>query len=624
MTGLPDSPIPGGEDASLALAQLNHYLMALSDEIRQLTSVELAVYRGKMPIAGWRLVLMTDEAGRRAVDFLVDVSFPYSRPTMVLVDRPAFNSWPHVEHDGTLCIWSDATSLADRAMGDIVDLTLARACGLIDAGASGANAEDFRTEFLSYWNIALSTGNPTIRSLLTPSPPSRPVFASNTSGLLVVADTKAELQRWLKNAAGPGGQPHCTRQLTDGKESGTQGTSAVYAWLGRPLLPREYPGNVSEMTTLLGRSAPDALAMVEKAAAGSPEKLLVVLGAETESGACLAGLLLRKGRPLRLPSGRASDPAARGFRPGKVPIAFSRARWLGSAQLHRTKVERVDHSWVHGRGRNPAAIMLQLATVVVLGCGSVGSPVAMKLIEAGVGNLVLVDPGIHQGANAGRHELGVDDILQPKAEALASLIRHKYPHVVSVHAVHDSWQAVRSGNPDLLRNCNLIVSAIGTWADEGALNEWHRAADLSPSIVYAWAEPHACAGHAVLISNQGGCLSCGFERDGTPPFAVTEWPDGGTVFTEAACGGSFSPYGPIELAYITTMAAELALDALTGQAVGSTHRVWAARRQRLEAAGGRWAPAWLSGDVERAQGGMLVEQAWNLGPCPVCRPSRRS
>lgn len=589
---------------------IDDYILCLDRGARRLDPAEVVSYASRAAVAGWRVTILADQAGRRRIDVLVDASFPFSRPTLVLVDRPPFGTWPHVERDGALCIWPDGARLAASPPGEIVDLALHRACTLIGSGAAGCGTADFRDEMLSYWNPATHAGAPVIRSLLRPAGPSRAVFAGDVAGFPIVAETEADWWRWAEHLTGrPSG-----RAPGFGSVRGKKEVAAVLAWLPKPLLPVEYPASAGELRTLLRRHAPDALGLLDAAVTDCPNRLLLLLGGDAGTGPCLVGVLLRRGSSPRLPSGRSPDRDARGFRPGSVPADQAAARWTGGARLERAKVERVDHPWVHGRGRDPRAEDLRVRTVAILGCGSIGSTIAVRLAEAGVGALVLIDPGVHQSANVGRHELGANAILHGKPEALAELIKRKYPHVLSVGAFGESWQQVRAARPGIIEGCDLIVSAIGDWADEGSLDSWHTSAPGLPPIMYAWAEPRARAGHAVLITRDGASLRCGFEPDGTPRFRVTEWPDGETVLTEAACGGSFSPYGPVELAYITAMASELALDALTGAVSCTAHRIWAGRSQGLEAAGGRWSEEWISFAPGRENGGMVVDRDWGDRP----------
>jgi len=253
-----------------------------------------------------------------------------------------------------------------------------------------------------------------------------------------------------------------------------------------------------------------------------------------------------------------------------------------------------------------------------LGCGSLGAPVALTLAEAGVGRLVLADPDRLTWANAGRHPLGAESVDANKALALAKRIRRSYPHI-EVEASPTSWEDLPGGLGGARVAADLIVGAIGRWGSEGGLNEWHVASGRVPTVVYGWTEPHACAGHAVAITRSGGCLECGFDDAGTPRLRVCKW-ESETMLQEPACGAMFQPYGPIELAHVVAVIAELAMDCLLGNVVTSTHRIWADRRRRLSEMGGTWTAEWARNAGNRLDGGFLHECVWaSSAGCRMCQ-----
>lgn len=67
--------------------------------------------------------------------------------------------------------------------------------------------------------------------------------------------------------------------------------------------------------------------------------------------------------------------------------------------------------------------------VVILGCGSVGSLVAMELARAGVENFLLTDPDIVEYHNVCRHQCGIEDVGDLKINALSRKLRNINPNV---------------------------------------------------------------------------------------------------------------------------------------------------------------------------------------------------
>ena len=67
--------------------------------------------------------------------------------------------------------------------------------------------------------------------------------------------------------------------------------------------------------------------------------------------------------------------------------------------------------------------------VVILGCGSVGSLVAMELARAGVGNFVLADPDTMEYHNICRHQCGIEDVGSLKVNALSKKLKNINPTI---------------------------------------------------------------------------------------------------------------------------------------------------------------------------------------------------
>lgn len=93
-------------------------------------------------------------------------------------------------------------------------------------------------------------------------------------------------------------------------------------------------------------------------------------------------------------------------------------------ELHRSELEsRTNHFM-----RDPTYAQLQTATVCLVGNGSVGSPAAKLLAQAGLGALRTLDHDILDSANAIRWELGRAWAGRPKSFALGQHIEANFPY----------------------------------------------------------------------------------------------------------------------------------------------------------------------------------------------------
>lgn len=77
---------------------------------------------------------------------------------------------------------------------------------------------------------------------------------------------------------------------------------------------------------------------------------------------------------------------------------------------------------------NEGQVLLQKATVLVIGCGGLGSPIAVYLATSGIGNIHLVDFDSVSVSNLHRQVFyKTSDVRQPKAAILAESIKKRTP-----------------------------------------------------------------------------------------------------------------------------------------------------------------------------------------------------
>jgi sulfur-carrier protein adenylyltransferase/sulfurtransferase len=588
------------------IRQADSFLLRECGAIR-LPESDVRSVEGRTFVAGWQLAIETPKALRR-LNVFVDGQFPFSLPHFVLVDRRPFLTWPHIEEDGLLCLPSRRIAKFREPGAVIGQILHEDVLPLIRNCETGANQEDFRTEFYSYWNRALSTEDEIIRSLLMPTGPSRIVQIWRGKTRPVIGEDEVYVLSWLRNLYGNKPQFDSTEK-------------ACLLWIDNPLLPSEYPRTAADVYRIAA-SIQGGSALLEQLGASGASPYYFILGSDSENGPCLAAV--RTQRPTHVDiRGRQRNLLNKGFRPGKVPVELQTQRLFSSNAVgSRMQVERVDGGWIHGRGRDPRYMELSTKTVIVIGCGSLGAPVAHQVLMAGVGHTILVDPDKLAWSNVGRHPLGADHVGEPKAIALANVLRKSYPHS-HVEGFEVTSRRFLDDHADVVMRADLIICATADWKSEIDLNFRQLATKVVAPIVYVWTEPNACAGHAVLIPhNATACLQCGFSSSGDSKLVVTEWPAERKEYTEPACGAVFQPYGPVELLGTILASAGLALDSLLAKTTAPTHRVWAGSESQLSEAGGVWSKAWTDRVTSRIRGSRQEEYDWECDPlCEACGAS---
>ncbi|MGL3111214.1 ThiF family adenylyltransferase [Bradyrhizobium sp. BR 1432] len=571
-------------------------------------------YPSRRWVAAWRVSVVFSDGGTRRVDVVATAAFPTVPVRTALVDHPDFMTWPHVESDGILCLLPNMAEYDPDDPSAVAANLLHRSIQLIEELLEGSIIErDFREEFLTYWAYKAHLKGTDFYSLVAPAPPSRLVQVWRGKGLEVVGEDAASLAQWVR------------RRFGDNVDTRTE--VAAFIWLGEPLLPAAYPETSSDLLALAAAIGDESRGVLEDAAVGEPDYLVAILGATGRGGAALISVKVPNPKCLKDHVRSAAEPLSKGFRRGHTPRPVLLSRFFGPVPVVRTSVQRADASWIHGRDRDPRAEHLLRATVVLVGCGSVGAPIALALAQAGVGRLILVDYDTLSWPNVGRHPLGATAVGRNKAETLAERLQADFPHLTIEHRDCDLHHLLHT-DQDLMVAADLIVSATGSWAAESALNRWHIAQGRDRPIVYGWTEAHACAGHGVAIAEAGGCLQCHIGRTGMPSFKVVEWPEGGDANQEEpACGAHYQPYGPIELSYVTAMLSELALDCVLRPPAHSFGRVFVTSQGRIANLGGRLSESWLSAYGELAYregdtGTRIVNRQWSRAECAACGGAR--
>lgn len=111
---------------------------------------------------------------------------------------------------------------------------------------------------------------------------------------------------------------------------------------------------------------------------------------------------------------------------------------------------------------------LKKSTVMVVGCGAVGSFAIEALARTGVGNLVLIDSDVIEESNINRQLFALNSTIhQPKVDVAASRIRDINPdvNVTAIKTFFDDATEL-SVMPD------FVIDAIDTVSSKIALYKW--------------------------------------------------------------------------------------------------------------------------------------------------------
>jgi sulfur-carrier protein adenylyltransferase/sulfurtransferase len=197
----------------------------LEDEVRKVPRPNV--------VAGWH-VNVQPFLEPRVLTICLDIGFPFSNPQFLVESGAPFLKWPHVEPNGRLCLTRDIYPTDASQPDGIVRELLPVAFDLLRRLENGSLTEDFRSEFLSYWNRTIPENGLPIQSLLEPRGPSRIVYCGRVGGYFITAETEHEISRWLGNLFGK------TR-------AELQFEKTCLLWLQKPLLPSGYPNRAQDV-----------------------------------------------------------------------------------------------------------------------------------------------------------------------------------------------------------------------------------------------------------------------------------------------------------------------------------------------------------------------------------------
>ena len=227
--------------------------------------------------------------------------------------------------------------------------------------------------------------------------------------------------------------------------------------------------------------------------------------------------------------------------------------------------------------RGGGSLNLGDKSVLLVGCGSVGSELALKLTSAGVGRLTVSDPDTLSEENLYRHSLTVKDIGRLKTEALAGEIALKHPWAEVIHC-RKTLEEFRQ--PAVLGAFDLAVIAIGSPNVERIFAEYCGRERINVPVVNCWLEGYGIGGHAILtVPGTKGCWHCAYVDPETLTRGLASnlnflMPDQVVMRNHGGCGTQFLPYSGIAAGYTAAIAADLAVRSLEGQVADSSKVSW--------------------------------------------------
>jgi molybdopterin/thiamine biosynthesis adenylyltransferase len=238
------------------------------------------------------------------------------------------------------------------------------------------------------------------------------------------------------------------------------------------------------------------------------------------------------------------------------------------------KLVRIDPRWALSRDHLSERLeQRRKKRVLLLGTGSLGSPVADVLARAGVGILDIVDSEVFESENVSRHLLGMSSILRGKAASVAARIKKEVPGIEVRGHPRDArtWCA---------ENCtpgryDLVIDLTAESSVRIFLAHTRAVLLGNTPVIHAWVEPHCAATHVVAttISEPWPASDPAGAKVNAADYSAAK-----IRVDMPACSAGFHPYGSADILQAAGFSAERILDVLDTGLASST--IWSSVRSQ--------------------------------------------
>lgn len=521
--------------------------------------------------AEWTIELDVPAWPIRSVTLRLPTDFP-DHPCELFVDKGYFLTVPHIEEDGRVCLGIRA-SPGDREnpIGAIRNAIERFRSELLEPAASGDwRDSQFHKERASYWAQFCSMQKKRggrrpvagstlvdIRHLSTCSEGKMVAYVFSNEGI-----KEPRLQVASFGDSSP--------QHLASRHGWARGTEVHGQTLFVPLpdgelwTPKTWPKEFLELDALVTRA--------------------------TESKICLPDWVAKVGG-FHVPRPKEHDRSKRNARQFGKPPKLHRpvvvfigvgstifGYQLFSSQIANSEtlliepveVERIDADWALARDQQLATLQRRRAKrILLLGTGSLGSPLAAAIARAGIGHLDVVDKEIFNTENVSRHFLGMRARKRWKADELAAQLQADVPGI-TINAYHNdvlAWcrKHCQPGQYDLIIECTAESTVRSFMA--------HRRVELfgEAPIIHAWLEPLCSAGHVMLTRTE---VPWPPEDPADTLVNASDLSAADTRISLPGCADGFHPYGVADVTLVAAFAAERVLSVVDDPQQASTVWSW--------------------------------------------------
>ena len=273
-----------------------------------------------------------------------------------------------------------------------------------------------------------------------------------------------------------------------------------------------------------------------------------------------------------------------GFRSGYAPLQIRLSDpKIRNRPIEKIEIIRLDKSRIFKRGGAIMPFLKKDNLITLVGCGSLGSYLAMSLSRCGISNFTLIDKEYLSPENTPRHLCGLLEasLKMKKVDAIEKRLKEHFPHLECKTHSDDFLKLFQEKEIDL-EKCDLLIIAIGNISIERRINFLQIKGEINCPVVYLWIEPFGVGGHILYIHpNDQGCFDCCFDNDGTFKYSIAK-PDKQFQKRESGCQGTFIPYSSLQIEQFISIAGKKILEILDGRLKKSMLFTWVGDIEEFE------------------------------------------
>lgn len=508
------------------------------------------------------------------IQIALDNHFPLHKPLFFLKPYDKLGFIPHVDVNGFICYIHDEGIIIniDNPL-DIIDESFGMAIKTLDDGISGKNHNDIQEEFEAYWNRLENISVFETNVELVDNVKVIKIALFEKDDMLFAGDSIQDITNY------------CYRYIGRTRIGKPNFINALYIPLrdGSVIDPPYYGGfwSIKQFRNLIYKNVTSSnkkfIEKLVKKRVSYKDIIIVLVSIPLSNGhRSLIGV-------------KYSEFTSKETNGKRRKKKFCHPLYKTDAKCNFTPVHLIRHDKGYIVPRGGGNNLLNIKSVALIGCGSVGGYIAVELAKAGVQRITLIDQDYLMQENVYRHILGTDSLvnknyktsdkvvnkkLNPKIFGLKNEIEQKLPYAnihVSIEFI-DKIENIILNNTIDFKQFDLVIVAIGSPTIELYINDYfHRQKDM-PQIIFTWVEAYGIGGHAILTNNNGkrGCLKCLYTDpfdEYTSLYNRASFAAKGQNFTKriSGCGSVYMPYGSLDAMQTAILATRLAIDTLTGK-----------------------------------------------------------